>query len=171
MTLAPKDLGALRDKYVELLRLRAEHAAPHPPDPRAALVALAARFPGALRELDATPLDELEARLATVERCLEGEPPPPWLVAVHHFHELTRGILATKRWLAAEAPSAFEGALAAGSLPPEAGIWRAHLERIARPPHGRLLALVFDVLAAQLGTTADEARSLVVGPAPSPRSA
>jgi hypothetical protein len=161
------DLARLRAKYEEMLRLRAEG---RDVDPRRALVALADEFPGALREIDDLPLEEIRARTIALARA-EGEPSAtlPWMRAVWRFHVLTRGALCAKRWLAGKKHVDVEtratfvreaGALCWGE---DALAWDAELVRLAAPPRGRVTDLVFARLAKELGVDEAAARALVFG--------
>jgi hypothetical protein len=58
---------------------------------------LAAEFPGALRELDALPIEELERRLVAVQAALQGAPAETWIDWMHRYHERMRWALAAKR--------------------------------------------------------------------------
>jgi hypothetical protein len=164
----PADLAALRAKYEEMLALREAHdrARTEPgyvePDPRRALAALASRFPGALRELDTLPVDALRARLDELDDAArDATMTAPWMTAQTAFHELARGAVAAKRWLAgrrAITPAMQDDLRSRGG---PAAAWADELAAIARPPRGRLLDLVFARVAAQLGLTVAEARALV----------
>src|SRR5271165_4003571 len=100
--LTPREARQLRDKYVEMVAMRVAHAAgqEEAADVRARMSALAARFPGALREIDDLDLVELRTRIAKLEGVLTGAlPTEPWMEAVALFHKMTRGALCAKRWL------------------------------------------------------------------------
>lgn len=73
------DAAALARKYRALLAVRRGESV--------SLRALSLEFPGALRELDELPLDELERRIGELE---SGGPLRAELVAVGRFHELVR---------------------------------------------------------------------------------
>ena len=91
----------LRAKYEEMRELRRTDDGSY--DPRERMAALASRFPGALREIDTLPLDEIEHRIAALTNA-ERDPSHamPWMKAQSRFHELVREALATTRernWL------------------------------------------------------------------------
>lgn len=87
-------LGALLAKYREILRLRHEPA----DDPRVALRALSARFPGALRELDEQPLAVLLARESALADAVSGRgDDPPWAAWIASYHGWLRVGLRMKR--------------------------------------------------------------------------
>ena len=143
------ELAALAGKYRELaaLRARRERGDPLAPEERAARRAafrdLAERFPGALRELDATPAAALAAKAAAVEEELvrvgRGEAPGRWVLVVLDFHRTLRGLLAAKR----QRP------------------WRA--------PGGRLMNLVWATLEGRHQLGRPELETLMFGtPAGSP---
>jgi hypothetical protein len=170
--LGSREARQLRDKYVEMLAMRLAHASGHQEatDVRARMMALAARFPGALREIDDLDLVELRSRIAKLEGVLTGAlPSEPWMEAVSLFHEMTRGALCAKRWLSGRkrADAAVEGAYAmhvAGLEDSEdARAWMGELAAIAMPPGGRLTALVYARIGRILGTSDSQARNLVFG--------
>ncbi|HEY1695876.1 MAG TPA: hypothetical protein VGG39_27100 [Polyangiaceae bacterium] len=167
-----RELEGLRDKYGELLALRVEHPGrcEDERDVRRRMAALAATYPGCLREIDDLALDEIRRRLAAVEAVLGGTgAAEPWMAAVSLFHGLARGALCTKRWLAGRKtvdPAlavAFGEAVGSLAFPEEARGWTDDLARIASPPRGRLSDLVFARIAATLGTSERAARRLVFG--------
>ena len=91
----------LRAKYEEMRELRRTDDGSYDPLPR--MRALAARFPGALREIDTLTLDEIEHRIEALTNA-ERDPSHamPWMKAQSRFHELVRDALATTRernWL------------------------------------------------------------------------
>ncbi len=94
-TIALDDAGVrdeLRRKLEWLLRIRRDAALGRAPS-RAEAQELAAAFPGALRELDDTPLAALEERLAS----LDGEALPPWAKPTWLYHRALRDLLAATR--------------------------------------------------------------------------
>jgi hypothetical protein len=162
------DIGDLRRKYAEIVRLRsadAEAAAP-----RAAMAALAREFPGALRETDELPMDELERRLEELDAAF-ADPARArrWIATMARFHALARGALAAKRWLAgrrvvtAEVREAFCAEVASFEHAVEAAAWASELDRLASPSRGRVSAVVFERLAGELGVSVAEARREVFG--------
>jgi hypothetical protein len=85
------DVDEMVAKYDEIARLRRGDADGSIVDPRPAMRALAARFPGALRELDRLTMAEIERRLAhlrDVKRAVTDE--APWVALVARFHRLMR---------------------------------------------------------------------------------
>jgi hypothetical protein len=133
------------------------------------MAALAARFPGALREIDELPLETIASRLSELRAAEGGAPTSRWMEALHLFHSLTRGALCAKRWLGgrkevgAEVRAAFELEAAALCWADDARAWGGDLSRLASPPRGRVTELVYERMSAQLGVTPDEARTLVFG--------
>lgn len=174
----PHPFRALRDKYEQMLVLRAAHAredaAVSEPDPRFAMARLAERFPGSLREIDTLPIDVIRLRIDLLTQA-EGNAAAtePWMTAQVHFHRVARGALIAKRWLAgrkqitAELAAEFEAALA--SLDADARLVATDLATIAAPPRGRLVAFVYAKVGAMLGVEASHVRALVF--LPSTRSA
>lgn len=172
MLVTHEALDALRGKYATMLAMRVAHHAQQETDEvvRAAMAELAWRFPGALRELDDLELHEIRRRVAALDHVLRGEREvEPWMEAVALFHALTRGALCAKRWLAgrkrvdAALRRAFAVQVEALDFPEEARAWADELERIASPPRGRVLDVVFARLARTLGGSEREARRLVFG--------
>lgn len=130
--MAPADLGELQAKYVEIRRLRSTPL--DAAEAKLAMRALAARFPGALRELDALPMAEIDERLRALGRALADPGATlPWMPAMTLFHRLVREALASP-------------------------------ERRAGPAGRRWMDAVLDDLARTLGVTATEARRLVLPP-------
>ena len=162
-------LADLRLKYEEMLRLRLLDEAGATLDPRCAMAALAGRFPGALREIDELPMEEIRTRIhalraAETDRARE----LPWMRAIARFHALTRGALSAKRWLAGRKiadVAAFTRDVPGLAHAKDARAWESDLGKIARPPRGRITDLVFARLAIELGLSEDEARHLVFGTA------
>ena len=144
-----------------------------PADPRqlrARMSELAARFPGALRETDELTLDAIDCRIAALDAVAgqRGEA-LPWMEAVALFHALTRGALVAKRWLNGRKQvddghaALFARDLQALPFPEDSRAWACDLARVASPPRGRLLDLVFTRLARQLAVPEADARALVFG--------
>ena len=87
------------------------------------------------------------------------------------FHALARGALAAKRWLEGRAltpelDAAFARAVASSDLPDaeDARHWAAQLARIAKPPRGRVMDLVYARLAEELDIDVMSARAAVLPP-------
>lgn len=168
--LSPRELDALEEKYAEISRLRRtpslERAAV-----RQRMVALAARFPGALRDLDHLTLDAIDARLVEITAARAGGEAPRWMAAQLAYHRALRGALAVKRWLAAREPERVDDAtrdalLRDATLDEDARAWADRLAEIASPPSGRLAPLAIARVAAELGATEGEIRALVSPPRP-----
>ncbi len=169
-----RELAELRLKYEEMLRLRLLHGSADEPDPRRAMAALAGRFPGALREIDELPLDTIKARIEAL-RAAEANPLQAllWMRASHRFHALTRGALCAKRWLSRSGTvdgHAFALALPTLCYPDDAALWVGELDKIARPPRGRITDLVYARIAIELGVDDAEVRMLVFGPSRAARA-
>ncbi|MBK7396136.1 MAG: hypothetical protein IPJ34_07500 [Myxococcales bacterium] len=149
-------------KYEELVALRREADAD---TPRARLKELARRFPGALAEIDRLPMQTLVDRRDALVR---GET-PPFARAWSRVHSGLRGVLAIKAWLggkrATDASDAdrLRVAIEGGAVTREASAWVERVHDIARPKDGRIVTLVHDAVAAELGVTADELRAILFG--------
>lgn len=100
---------------------------------RAELRAFSAEWPGALRELDTLPDDEIARRLDACEAAAAGGDEAPWMAWAARYHELMRAALALRR----------------GERP--AGVDEAFARAVARPRHGRLNVVVFAALGRELG--------------------
>jgi hypothetical protein len=163
------DLAGLRRKYEEIVRLRRLEEAGDGGDPRRAMAALAAEFPGALREADDLPMDELLLRVTARSGALQGEAVAPWMRTMARFHALTRGALCAKRWLGGRKTAnddllaAFDRESGALCYADDARTWRNELLAVAAPPRGRVTELVFARMALELGVSADEVRREVFG--------
>jgi hypothetical protein len=162
----------IRGKYAEMLAMRVEHADgsedPARVGPR--MSDLAARFPGALREIDDLELAEIRRRIAGLDSLLEasGEE-EPWMAPVALFHDLARGALALKRRLAGRRDvdqalvDRFTAEAQSLPCPEEMQGWLTDLATIASPPRGRVMDVVFARLARELGIEEAVARNLVFG--------
>jgi hypothetical protein len=152
----PRDL---LDKYIEMHALRCLDASGELVDPKPRMRALAKRFPGALREIDELPLEIIQSRIATLRES-DSSPekqPEKWVLAMLRFHVAMSDVLAIKRILGRrEITPALRAAAERVS-----SAW--DLDRIARPPAGKLTALVFEHIAKSMGIDAEEARELVFG--------
>lgn len=174
-------LEQLRCKYGEMLSMRLAHDSGAETEARARqrMAELASRFPGALREIDELELAAIRERIERLEAALRGDAPVErWMEAVGLFHSLARGALRAKRWLAgrktvdAVTVSQYETDVGAHALADAAvenatladdRSWASDLARVAAPPRGRIMDLVFARVARTLGTTEREARHLVFG--------
>ena len=114
--------------------MRALRASSAGPTARAELRAFAAEWPGALKELDTLPTDEIEQR---VQLCAEGAD-EPWMAWSLRYHELMRAALALRRGERATLVDEEFG------------------RAVERPPHGRLNVVVFAALAREFDVTARE---------------
>ncbi len=138
---------------------------------RRRMAGLASRFPGALREIDELALPEIRRRTAAIDAVLVGRAEPePWIIAMALFHSTTRGALCAKRWLAGRKhvdsllALRYADAVPFLRFPEDAIQWIDDLARVAEPPRGRLLDVVYARIATRLRTNVDEARRLVFGP-------
>jgi len=167
-----EDLRDLYAKYMEIAALRGTSLTKAAARPR--MAALAARFPGALRELDALSVEEIAARQRALAGALAGrrDDVAPWMVAQSRYHALARGALSAKRWLGrtrvveAGHRARFESAAAARPArePEEWLAWTDHLAALAAPRGGRIVPLVVHRVAHHLGVSVAEARALIFPP-------
>jgi hypothetical protein len=97
---------------------------------RTVLRAFAAEWPGALKELDTLPTEEIERRR---DACRDGAD-EPWIAWSARYHELMRAALALRR---------------GEPLAAVAGVDENFARAIARPTHGRINVVVFAELARE----------------------
>ncbi len=157
-TISFEMFAELRAKYEEMRELRRTDDGSY--DPRARMAALAARFPGALREIDTLPLAEINHRIEALTRA-ERDPShaQKWMLAQSRFHTLTREALAERRGILAGSEGAQSPLAEAQSA--EGELEGAALEREQQEKQTRLLTRVYATLAKELGTTPLEAKALV----------
>ncbi len=192
-------LGRLEDKYRILADLRGRRdraersgARVFPEDETDArsrsFREIAREFPGSLRELEHSTLDELEGRRREValeiQACGSGAadegPARIWVAVVLEYHATLREALAIKMWLARNLPA---GTSLTDGLMEEFRRWhQGHparhsptaafgvktLERYRRPPGGRLHAIVWERLGVQFHLERGDLEQLVFRP-PLPR--
>jgi hypothetical protein len=132
------DAAALARKYAALVELRRRRDAGGPPSGGGALRALAAEFPGCLRELDTLGLAELERRAGATATAAAGGPPEPWMAWIGGYHALMRDALALRD--PARAPTVVADAAFAAA--------------VHAPPHGRVVVVVLRALAARFDVPA-----------------
>ena len=137
---------------------------------RVRMAALAARYPGALRELDDMELAEITRRVAALDSALRAQGQVErWMEAIALFHALARGALCAKRWLVGRkrvdvaVQRAYQDAVSGLAFPEDARAWASDLALIASPPRGRMTDAVFARVAVGLGTSERQARRLVFG--------
>ena len=158
---------ALRDKYLEIKRLRDEDAAGLAHDPKAEMAELARRFPGALRECDELPMEEIERRLVVLEAALERrKPAPEWVALQIAYHGWMRAALRIKRLAAGRGVDEAVVVLRELTLsyrqepdePPLSSFDEPTLCAILEPSEGRLNPWVYARVAEQHGVDADQVR-------------
>jgi hypothetical protein len=163
----PSAIADLHAKYAEMRELRRLDASGATTDPRPRMVALAARFPGALREIDVLPAEEIERRLAALAAATEDAAQvAPWMRAMVRFHALLAGALAAKRWLAGrkDVDAATRAAFAERFRGSAATLaWEDALGALARPPGGRLLGLVLERVAEETRSSPEAVRDAIFG--------
>jgi hypothetical protein len=155
------DLARLSAKYRALGDLRRARDRGEPIPERGVFRALAAEFPGALNELDNLPLEEIDRRLAALERAAGGGEAEPWMAWMGAYHGLMRAALYVKiRVARAAAISAEEAAGLAAKAGAHAGVDvdAAFVRAVMNPPGGRLNRVVMGALEARFGVGAGEIR-------------
>ncbi|MBS2027301.1 MAG: hypothetical protein JST54_05285 [Deltaproteobacteria bacterium] len=177
-------LAELRARREELQRSGAEQFdAGESKVRRAAFRKVAREFPGALRELDATPAEVLRERhqaVAEAQAALEAgtrTDVPLWMELAHAFHLELREALAIKRWLAHRLP---RGGAIDANLHADFRAWyarspnrlrtsrdfdAARLARYLSPPDGRIQIVVYEVLEVRFERPRAEIERLIFGSA------
>jgi hypothetical protein len=152
------ELRALARKYRTLAELRRDRERDGTVGPRPVLRALAREFPGALRELDTLPLDEIDRRVAALDAAAEGrDAGEPWMAWMIAYHATMRAALSVKARVARAGDDAALAAVAV-SVSQKLGVVIdvAFVAAVANPPGGRLNRVVFQRLSAVLGADAEE---------------
>ena len=81
----------LLEKYQEIYRLRSVDCSTEQHEVRDQMRRLAARYPGALRELDRLPPEVLDARIIHLQKVIAGEESAlPWVALLDAFHTRLR---------------------------------------------------------------------------------
>jgi hypothetical protein len=163
-----RGLVALRAKYLEMKRLREENDAGQAGDPTPAMRALAARFPGALREIDELSMATIDGRIAELDRAIEAGEAAPWMVALARYHAWLRLALQLRRDVRERTLGPARAWLAARGQPDEElgedAVDDETLRAILRPPAGRLNRVILLRVAAELDTADDWIESLLREP-------
>jgi hypothetical protein len=152
----PQLVRALCGKYEKLCDLRQRQLSDVAP--RAEMVALASAFPGALRELDCLPMEELERRSRALHAVVEGRAQvEQWMVLQIAYHGFMRAVLRIRRLLLArEQLGDDSAALAYEAAADEPALERFDAEAlgmIRKPPRGRLNPWVIAQIAREHGVT------------------
>jgi hypothetical protein len=152
----PQALLALADKYRQMRAMRCSNAAEDAPDPRAQMRALAARFPGALREIDELSMDVIDTRIAQLDAAVAGGQIPQWAGWVVAYHGWMRAALRIKGLLVRYADLEPQAVILAhyhpaADEPPTERLDGSAIEAIASPPGGRLNPWVLDQVALDAG--------------------
>ncbi len=159
-------LDALTRKYRTLRALRDARAQGGDVAPADVLRALAAEFPGALRELDVLDGDTLTARAEGTARALEDparvEPWMHWMVA---FHRTLAAALALRRAMGtrrAVTASRMAALVARATEVAHHPMDEAFVRAVARPEGGRLVGAVYAQLAARFAVDEGTLRGVLV---------
>jgi len=155
---AALELLALSRKYETLAILRRDRERDGTLASRSTLRALAREFPGALRELDTLPLDEIDRRARDLsEAALGRSEPEAWMIWMAAYHATMRAALLVRTRLIKRVPLEAEGRVAAWAAERSTvPVDEAFVRSVARPPGGRLNRAVFDRLGARFGIASDE---------------
>ncbi len=162
-----RSFASLRDKYVEMRRLRLDDVAGAAADPKRAMARLAERFPGALREIDELPLDVIDARIDAltdvVERAVD---PPRWAILFVAYHGWMRAALRIKRACLGVPSIAVLETVRASYVPSpdepaHAELGELEIRAVLAPEGGRLNPWVFARIGAPHGLSGDEVAALL----------
>jgi hypothetical protein len=152
--------AALRDKYQRMLALRAAEEAGEARD-GLAIRALAAYYPGALRELDRAPLQILRGRLALLESPVT-DALPDWAEPTLTWHRQLRWALEVRR--AAGSDRCRDRARPVFAREHDhLGFRLAELETLMNPPGGRLSRWLLSRMASERGMATADLERLLVG--------
>jgi hypothetical protein len=147
--------AALARKYAALVDLRRRRDEGGDPDGGGALKALAAEFPGCLRELDTLGASELERRALACAAVARGEAlAEPWMAWIAAYHALLRGAFAVRAPAAAEDLDALEALAARATVAAGLTLDTAFVAAVLSPPGGRVGVVVLRALAALFGVPA-----------------
>jgi hypothetical protein len=155
-------LLALAEKYETLGALRRAQTNGDPIPARAYFKALAARFPGALQELDTLPLDVIDARARDLRRAAETNHVEPWMSWLFGFHALMRAALRIRiRSLEDREPPQDRALELAREASEHAGVSvdEEFVRSVLRPPRGRIAAAVYEALSSVFGEDPSVIRS------------
>lgn len=136
------ELDEMLAKYREMVRMREADLAERPPDPRDDMRRLARRFPGALREIDQLPLEELRERLRAAEDAAADGEVPRWLEWCASYHRLLRAALDLRAGRPCELPDDLR-------------------VRLAKPEGGRVNPIVFEWIAERAGVRARDVEGAI----------
>lgn len=152
--------AALRDKYQRMLALREadRSGVAHDED---ALRELAARYPGALRELDRAPLDVLRERIGVLDPTSDGAL-PDWAEPTLALHLALGWALDVRRAAGADRDRARASPVFAERAD-LLGFKPADLETLMNPPDGRLSRWLVGRLAQARGVTVVEVERRLFG--------
>jgi hypothetical protein len=133
-------LQALVRKYERLTALRIRRDGNGAPATRDELRALAAEFPGCLRELDTLGPAELDRRTAACAAVAAGAvAPEPWMAWIDGYHRLMRQALETRV------------ARSRGQAPDAADDFA---QAVLTPPGGRMGVVILRTLSVRFGVSA-----------------
>lgn len=152
--LSRSDLIALRRKYQTLGELRRSQYDTTAAEMRAPLRHLAREFPGALRELDSLPLDEIDRRESALGRAAESGTPEAWMEWMAAYHVTMRVALHIRGRRAQRTEPATDEPwdLSALSWSERSLIFDAEfVEAVLYPPEGRVNRVVFKMLGSIFG--------------------
>ncbi len=157
MGLARASLLALSRKYEALAELRRAQHQMSQRDVQEPLRQLSREFPGALRELDSLPLEEILGRALSLSRCADGAEQEPWMEWAHVYHLTMRAALSVKRRTRARRALSAEEAGALAQLSSQengCACDAAFVNEVVNPPNGRVNAVVFARLEQRFGLSA-----------------
>jgi len=157
----PSDLARLAHKYRTIGELRRARSRGEPVPERDVFRALSSEFPGVLSELDTLPLEEIDRRADSLALAAEGAAIEPWMAWIHAYHALMRAALFI-RLRTARARSEITAAMAEKASE-RSGIRvdEAFAQTVARPPGGRINAVIYARLSAIFGVPATDVKRAI----------
>ncbi|HNN90975.1 MAG TPA: hypothetical protein PKI03_01850 [Pseudomonadota bacterium] len=172
-----QQLAALHEKYERLLALHRQKPE-RSPARRQSMVEVAARFPGALREWQALPIETLEERRAALATWLSApslpsdlRQLPPWVAYSWDLHAWLRLVLSLRQQprILPEA----EGLAAAQRMCDELGepqlrsaVTPQLLAQVNKPSRGQLAQIAYVQVAAQHGVAVSDIKASLFSAAP-----
>ena len=155
--MTPERLARLAYKYETLGALRRARARGEAVPAASVFRALAREFPGCLNELDTLPLDDIDARAASLANAAAGGPVEPWMEWLSGYHALLRAALIVKPRVPRGVPlddARAERLATEASASAGIAVDSAFVRAVADPPGGRIVALVLARLEESHGCEA-----------------
>ena len=159
-------MRGLDEKYAQLEELRRARARGEPIPERAVFKRLAERFPGALRELDTSPMERIEKRRQQLAVAIHGGLVEPWMAWMTAYHELMRIALWVKIRTAKQpdiTPARMVFLVQGIEKEFGFGVDESFVRDVARPQGGRINRVVLGRIAGMIGATEEDVRAGLFG--------